>query len=281
MWKKILMMSLVLVMALSLSACVAESPSAQEIVNGVIESLNDIETYQFDMDMTLDMAGQAEGETIEVTMVIHGSGAEDFDNRQMEMDMAMNIAMLGEVEMEVIMGMYLIGDMIYMMIDIPLMGSMWMKSNVPEGYWEEINQVESQVELLEAGQVEVIGSETVGGVDCYVLQLTPDMEQLWQYVMQQAELTQEEMPNVGEEYLQEVFKSMSVKQWVAKDTYFIIKAEIDMAVELTPEAMGVTGEEGVLAMDIAMDFLAHNYNKPVSIQLPPEAAGAMEIPFLE
>lgn len=277
--KIISVISLVSVMALSVSACVVGSPTAQEIVSGVIESLNDIKTYQFDVDMTLDMAAQAEGEVFEMTMVMDSSGSFDVQNRQMGMDMTMSMAVPGEAEMEMGLEMYLIGDMMYMMMDVPLMGPMWTKSELPAEYWEEMNQVEPQIELLGAAQVEVIGSEMVGGVDCYVLQLTPDMEQLWQYAMQQADVTGEEMPEVGEEFLEGIFRSFSVKQWVAKDTYFLIKAEIDMAVELTPEAMGIPEEEGVVTMDIAMDFLAYNYNQPLSIQLPAEAESAMEVPF--
>ncbi len=277
--KIISVISLMSVMALSVSACAVSSPAAQEIVSGVIESLNDIKTYQFDTDMTLDMAVQAEGEVFEVTMVMDGSGSFDVQNRQMGMDMTMSVAVLGEAEIEMGLEMYLIEDMMYMMMDVPLMGSMWTKSNVPSGYWEEMNQVEPQIELLGAAQVEVIGSEMVGGVDCYVLQLTPDMEQLWQYVMQQAEATGEEMPEVAEGSLEEIFHSFSVKQWVAKETYLLIKAEIDMAVELTPEAMGFPGEEGVMTMDITTGFLAYNYNQPLSIQLPAEAESAMEVPF--
>jgi len=282
MWKKILSMSLVLVMVLSFAACAKEVeeelPSAQEIVDGVIASLEDIRTGQFDMDMTMDMAGEAEGETFEATMLMDSSGALDVENRQIRMDMTMSMAMPGEPEMEMGMEMYLIGDMMYMLMEIPEMGPMWMKSEVPEGTWEQMSQIESQAELLEAAQVEVIGSETVGGVDCYVLQLIPDMEQLWQMTMQQAQLAGE-MPAVSEEFIQEMFRSFSIKQWVAKDTYFLTKAEINMAVELTPEAMGFPEEEGVLTMDIAMDFLAYNYNQPVSIVLPPEAEEAVEMPI--
>ena len=273
MWTKILTVSLALVMVLSLAAC-AKEPSAQEIVNGVIESLDDIRTYQFDMDMTLDIAGEAEGEVFEGTMVIDSSGASDFENRQMRMDVTINVAVPGEDEIEMAMAMYLIGDMMYTMMEIPEMGPMWIKSEMPEGYWEEMSQVEPQIELLEAAQVEVIGSERVGGIDCYVLQLTPDLEQLWQIVMQQAEVTGGEMPDVTEELLEEVFRSFSVKQWVAKDTYFLTKAEINMAVELTPEAMGSPEEEGVVTMDMAVGLLAYNYNQPVSIELPPEAEEA-------
>ena len=276
MWTKILTVSLALVMVLSLAACTKEGgelPSSQEIVNGVIESLDDIRTYQFDMDMTMDVAGEAEGEVFEGTMVIDSSGASDFENRQMRMDVTINVAVPGEDEIEMAMAMYLIGDMMYTMMEIPEMGPMWMKSEMPEEYWEEMRQVEPQIELLEVAQVEVIGSERVGGIDCYVLEVTPDLEQLWQIVMQQAEMAGG-MPDVAEEFLQEIFRSFSVKQWVAKDTYFMAKAEIDMAVELTPEAMGFPEEEGIMTMDIAMVLLAYDYNQPVSIELPPEAEEA-------
>jgi hypothetical protein len=281
MWKRILTVSLVLAIILSLVACVKEEEelaSAQEIIDGVIESLDDIRTCQFDIDMTMHMAGEAEGEMFEGTMVTDSSGAFDLENRQMRMDMTMSLAMIGEDEMEMGTEMYLIGDMMYMLMEIPEMEPMWMKSEVPEGYWEEMNQIESQIELLEAAQVEVIGSEMVGGIDCYVLQLTPDLERLWQIVAQQAQVTGEAAA-LTEESLQEMFQSFSVKQWIAKDTYFLTKTEADMAVELTPEAMGFPGEEGLLTMDITMNLLAYNYNQPVSIVLPPEAEQAIEVPM--
>jgi len=206
------------------------------------------------------------------------SGALDPGNEQMMMDITVNMAVPEEDEIEMEMEMYLIGDMMYMMMDVPEMGPMWMKSEMPEGTWEEMSQVESQIELLEVAQVKVIGSEKVRGVDCYVLELTPDAEQLWQLVRQQTGVTGEGMPDVAEEFLQEMFRGFSVKQWIAKDTYFLTKAEMDMAVELTPEAMGSPGEEGVFTMDIAMILLAYNYNQPVSIVLPPEAEEAVEMP---
>ena len=284
MWKKILTMSLALVMVLSFAACAEEAgeegglPSAQEIVDGVIQSLDDIRTYQFDMDMTMDMAGEGEGEgeTFEMTMVMDGSGALDFDNSEMRMDMTMSMAMPDEPEMDMGMAIYLIDGMMYMLMEIPEMEPMWIKSEMPEGYWEEMSQVQAQIELLEVAQVEVMGSERIGGIDCYVLQLTPDLEQLWQMVMEQAEMAGE-MPDITGELLQEMSRSFSVKQWIAKDTYFLAKVEIDMAMELTPEAMGFPGEEGIMTMDIAMSILAYNYNQPVSIVLPPEAEEAVEM----
>jgi hypothetical protein len=287
MWQKILTMSLALVIVLSFTACAedieeeVELPSAQEIVDGVIESLDEIRTCQFDMDMTGGMAGEGEGEgeVYEATVVMDLDGVLDLENRQMKIDMTVNVEGLPELDkIEMGIEMYLVGDMIYMIMDVPLTVPMWMKLEMPEGYWGEMSQVESQIELLEAAQVKVIGSETIEGTDCYVLQLTPDMEQLWQLAMQQPRLPGEEVLGVAEEFLQEMFTSFSVKQWIAKDTYFPIKAEIDMVIDPTSAAMGLQVEGSVPARG-SMVLLFYNYNQPVSIELPPEAEEAIEVPI--
>jgi len=278
---KILIMSLVLVMVLPFTACGegVESPSAQEIVDGATQALDDIRTYEFEMDTTLDMAGEVEGEAFEMTMGIVSSSALDLDNRQIELNMAVNVAMPEEDEMWMTVEAYLIDNMGYAMMDFPGTDPTWEKEEVSEAEWEEVIEVislaESQVELLETAEVEVIGSEKVKGVDCYVLQVTLDMAQLWETVMQQATLGfggEIGWPALTEEILDKASYSFSVKQWIAKDTYFLTKVEIDMAIELTAEAMEV--EEGAVSIDSAMTVLAYNYNQPVSIELPPEAEEA-------
>ena len=42
--------------------------------------------------------------------------------------------------------------------------------------------------------------------------------------------------------------------------------------------MGVEDETGQVNMDMSMTLLAYNYNKPVTITLPPEAQNATEMP---
>jgi len=288
MWKRIFTIPLVLIMVLSFTACTngtgeaeerAASPSAQEIVSYAVDSLDDIKTSQFEMNMTMAMAGEAEGETFEATMVMDSNGTLDLENGRMGMDITMNVATPGEDKIEMAVATYLLDDFVYMMMDLPEVGPMWMKLEMPEVAWEEMNQVESQIGLLEASQVKIIGSETIDGIDCYVLQLTPDMEQLWQVVMQQAEVAGEEIVDIPGEFLEEVFRSSSVKQWIAKDTYFLTKAQIDMVAELTPEALGSPQEEGLVTMEIALDLLFYNYNQSVSIVLPPEAVEAIEVPI--
>jgi len=286
MWKKIITMSLVLVSVLSFVACTTSGseverglPPAQEIVNNVIESQDDIRTCQYDMEVNADMAGEVAGEVGEVTIVVDSSGTLDVENRQMRVDMTMSSVATGEDEMLMAIEMYLIGEMIYTGIDLPEMGFAWMKSAMPKGFWEDAYQIDPQIELLsEAMQVKVIGDEKIEGIDCYILEITPDMEQLWQIAMQQSGVGEyKTLPEIGEGFIEDVFQDFSVKQWIAKDTYFLTKTEVAMLLELTPAAIGFPGEEGIMTMDVTMNMLAYNYNQPVSIELPPEAEEAIDV----
>jgi hypothetical protein len=53
----------------------------QDILNAVIESQGKIKTLEFDMNMTMDMAGEAEGEPFEMTTVTEVTGKLDSDNK--------------------------------------------------------------------------------------------------------------------------------------------------------------------------------------------------------
>lgn len=276
-WIRIMTMPLLLAMLLSFTACGGGSglPSAEEIVKGVTESQEDIKSHQFEIDMSMEAAGEAEGEAFEMAMTLGFSGAIDIENEEMSADVYTSTEMTGEDDTEMTVEMYLIDDTTtYSTMDMPEMETMWMQQEVSEGDWEEmievLSPIESHLELLELAEVRVIGSEEVKGVDCYVLQLTPDLEQLWETVMQQTEAADMGVPAIAEEALQEALISFSVKQWVTKDAYFLAKSEIDISMELTPEVMGVVGGEGMMIMDITLSFLIYDHNQPVSILLPPE-----------
>lgn len=255
----------------------AKSPSVQEIVNGVIQSIYRMDTYQFDMDWTMSFAGEVEGEAIEMSMIVDSNGTFDISNRRARMEMIMSVTIPEEGKNDIGMETYLIWNTSYVLTEIPEMEPVWMKTRMPIGTWKDMTQVEPQVELLESAEVELIGSEPVRGVDCYVLQVTPDLQQLWQIANQQQEIAGGEPLDTTEELIQEMFRDFSVKQWIEKDTYFLTKAEIDMNVEMTPEIIGYPEEEGIITMDMAIRLLAYNYNKPISIVLPLEAEEALEV----
>jgi outer membrane lipoprotein-sorting protein len=279
MWKKIVSVFLVLVMVLSFTAC-SKEPSAQEIIDGVIESYDNIKTYQFELDMNMHATGEAEGEALEHTVMMDNSGTLDLENLQMKVDLT-----AGSGDEMISVESYIIDGMMYIRTDAirpAALGEqpMWVKQEAHVEIWERMSAssgIENYKDLLRTAQVEVIGSEKVGGIDCYVLQLDPEKAELYQTAMDpvggigQAGM----LPPVPEELLQEMFSSFSVKQWVAKDTYFLAKVEIDMNIESTTELMDYLGEEGETSLDITISFLAYNYNQPVTIELPPEAEEAI------
>lgn len=297
--KRVIIMAITLIMALSITACGGEQqeekikeeglPSAQEVVDRVIKSLTDTKSYQFSMSMNMDMTGEAEGETIDMTMDMDGSGAIDLEKQDMMMDMSMSMEMPGEDAVDMDIATYLVEGTLYMKMTNPIFGGppLWMKFEVPEESWEEISaqvdQLEPLLEVFETAQVEVIGSEIVGSIDCYVVEIIPDIKQLWQMVMGHMQLPGQttDIPDITEETFPEILRSYTIKYWIAKDTHLIAKVLIDMVIEITPEALGYPEEEGTVNMDMKMIMLMYNYNQPVDIILPPEAEDAAEVPMPE
>jgi hypothetical protein len=277
---------LVLLLVGSLTACEVESvvdpslPSAQEIIGAVIESMSGMKTYQFQSDMLMSATGESDCESFEMNMDMTCSGAVDIENRQMGADITMWMEVPGEGDMDMGMAVYVVDGMAYTKMDFLGFEDMWLKSAVTDEIWGEMSQmvdmIEPYVGLLEAAQVEVTGIEEVGGVDCYVLEVTPDMDQLWQLAMQQVEATDVGISVPTEGLISEMFCGFSVTQWISKETFLVHKVVIDMSVELTSDAMGLPDEDGTLRMDITMYLLVHDHNQPVSIVLPAGAANAVE-----
>ncbi len=284
MWRSILAISLALVITASIASCTGkteeeELPSTQAIVYGVIESFDSIKAYQFDIDIIQDQVGEAEGEIFERAVTINNSGILDLENMQMRANLSMKAVEHGKGEMVEAVEMYIVDNVMYAKPEAPGEESVWMKSELPAETWEMmkgISGLENYRDLLETAQVEVIGSENVNGVDCYVLQLTPEIAQLWRSVGPGGIGEGKIAPTIPENFLLDIFQSFSIKLWIAKGTYFITKTEIDMITELTPEVQEYFGEEGEMSMDISLVFRAYNYNQLVSIELPPEAEEATE-----
>ncbi len=284
MLRKIIAVSLLLTIVVSATACNGDKlPTAEEIVASILDSQQSIETYRIDMDMESSITVEAEGETIEINAVADYDGSIDVQNTEMEMVIDINMSMTGEVEIEMAESMYIVDGTMYIGLDMPAFmgGSTWMKSQMPEYALEEMNQVESLIALIEMAEITVLGSERVNGIDCYVVEVVPDADQLWEYVSQQLQMAGDEMemPDTMGELISNMCDDLSVTYYIAKDTHFLMKSAIDMTIKLTANDLGFLEEEGSMTMDITTEMLAFDYNQPVFIELPPEAEDAIEVPL--
>ncbi len=295
--RKFLAVLLMLVMVLSFTACGGDNgeteedvteqefPTVEELIDGMNEATANVKSYRFDMEMDMEMTGESEGEPMEVTMTMDTTGAFDNENREMMMDINMVMGTSDDEEIEMTVAVYIIDGMMYTFTDMPLMGmeATWMKMEMPAGTWEmmgeQVNQVESMIDIIDALEIEISGIEKVSGKDCYVLEVNPDPEDMWGLLAGQTIGANEIGDFLGEaeEYLDEILKDISVKYWIDKDTYFLSKAVISMTMKITPEIMGYAEEEGEVNMKMTMNMLTYDYNQPVSIVLPEEAKEAVEM----
>lgn len=284
MMRKILPLFLVLVLSFAFVGCGGEGETLSpeeiaRIVANVTGAMEDIETYQFDMDMVMIMDISGGIQPGKITMDATGDGAVNIADQRMKMAMTMTMSMTGMGDQTMEQESYFIEDWIYMKSAIAGMDLGWMKMEMPEEMWETQDQLEQQVEFLtegDLGMVEFLGSEKVGGVDCYVVEVTPDMVDLANYLLQQQGL--EDLASVDLTSLVLAIKQFSIKEWLAKDSYLCMKSSNHILMDLTPELIGASpGEFEEMAMDIDIEMTFHGYNEPATIILPQEALDAEEI----
>ena len=279
MGRKILAISLLfLVVVLAFSACEGGlSPLAQEITDGAVQALDSIISYRFELTSTMDLTGEIEGEATEGELTIFQTSELDLANHKMHNLQTMVSAMTGTRDINTTTETYIIDNTVYAVSDSSYPDITWTKTEIAEELWEQLNQINFELDILEAStKVKVTGSETVDGVDCYVLEITPSEEHLWQLLIQQMGMASDTSTDVSEELLDELFHNYTAKQWIAKDSYFLIKMEVEMSVTLPPELTGNPDAEGETNIDTKLTVMTYDYNQPLSIELPQEAEEAIE-----
>lgn len=277
--KTILALSLALVLSFTLVGCVEGLP--QEEVNQIIANVTSAEydTVKFDveMPMTMEVVGGSEPGTM--SMVVDGTGVMDIANEEMQMTMNMTVDIPGAGEQEMAMEAYIVGGWIYTKMDLLELGEQWMKMEVTEEMWQQQDQIEPLLEfLVTAVEINYLGSETVSGTECYLFEIVPDMEALGELLSQ--ETSGMGIMDFSQFDLADLYKELSVKAWIAEDSYLLMKVEIEMVLEMSASDVGATEDDfDRMTMDIKIVESFYDYNEPVSIELPPEALDAEEIPY--
>jgi hypothetical protein len=160
----------------------------------------------------------------------------------------------------------------------------WSKTKLTDELWVAESQIPLQVELLKtATEITLVGNDNIDGVDCYVLAVTPAKELIADWVQSQQ---QEYGPSldiswspalVGRDTFIKTYKSSSVKEWINKRSYLLVKSDVNALFEAKPEDIGASGAQ---FEKIKSTFLGEmkfsDYNGASSISLPNEALNAPE-----
>jgi len=280
--KKLLLLSLALVLSFSLVAlagCGEKLPQDEidQVIAGALAASYDTVSFDMDLPMTIEVTGGSDPGTISVSM--SGTGFMDMVNEAMRMTMEMNLSVPGTGSQDLNAEIYVVEGWMYSGVNAPDYGEQWMKMELTEPMWQQQDQIGPYVELLAtAVDINYKGTEIVNGVECYVFEIEPDMGALADLLLQ-ATSSLGVMDLSGLD-LAELYKELSVKEWLAKDSYLLQKAEVVVVMEARPEDVGATSDDfEKMTIDIDMTMRFYDYNQPFTVVLPPEALDAEEIPL--
>ena len=282
-------MAILLVLATALLGCGAantttapatttsSSITPEEIVANAVSAFQSVNTITMSVNMNVGMAivGGKQPMTIQVSGDANGSV--DLDETQMRMTMDLNVDLPVVGKQQTSTEMYVVDNWAYMKISVPEMADQWLKTQLTPTIWEQQNQVDKQIEMLKnAVKVTSLGEETVNGVDCYVLSIEPDAEALSAFVKSQIPqgLGTDSLQNID---LAQFFNSITMKEWIGKGNYLPAKMDMTMSLDLSPESVGAQQSDFAnMTMDMQVQGTYTDYNQPVTVVLPPEAANAKE-----
>jgi hypothetical protein len=210
-----------------------------------------------------------------------GTGAMDVINKKMQMALDVDAEISGtgtsQIKMTMTMEMYMVDGWLYTKMTIPMSGVQWTKTKV-EGNEISQDQLAQLLQLMKSTiQITLTGTEKVNGVDCYVLQITPNMIELWQWMMSQQGSNLAGDIDLSQFDISKLIKSYELKYWISKTNFNLIKAKADMSMDVDPAALGASVDDFErMTMLIDLDMIFSDYNKAVDIQLPADAVNAKE-----
>jgi hypothetical protein len=251
----------------------------QKTVEEIVTTNYEVETSTFDLSMEAAIEVEG-GEDVSVALVGTGTGVTDSVNRQMHMVMNMTVSTPEQDTIDMPVEYFLVDGWMYMKVSVPGQEEQWLKMEMPDDMWEKQNQAQQQIEMLQtAEEVNFLGIEEVDGVECYVVEIIPDLAALQQMISQvQGQMSQFGDIDLSAMDLGRMLKQVSVTQYVAMDSYLFMRTDQHMVMEITPEAMGLPDDEfDRITEDITTVLLFSDYNEPVTIQMPQGALAAVQM----
>jgi hypothetical protein len=259
-----------------LSGCAQKVP-AQEIVNLTLEAVPGVSAVRMSMQSTLDTSSSDSSSpfTISTTQNMTAEIQTSPPAMHAVMNISLNTSPLGN--MNVSTNLYLIDSWMYASTDLSGSVKAWTKYQLKPEDWTSQNQLEQQAEFLKSAvHVSVVGSEKVEGVECFVLDVKPDLVALSEFMNAQESGAGVDGIDFSRFDLAKIFKTYSIKEWVAKDNYLLQKAEMKVVMDLSQQDVMPTSSTENTTFVIKSTINFYDYNKPVTITLPPEALAAKE-----
>lgn len=271
--KKITFVLLILIslLLINLSGCTAKPSASNQVIDGfvnnVISAMQNINTYQLDMNLTNGYSYVTQNNNQFSVEQWQWQSQRTLDLKMKQMKMEMDS---GDGVSKNTWEAYITGGQEFFNTISPVSkpGSSWIKINQSsrvEAFLSLENQIPSQIELLQtAKEFYITGNENINGVDCFILNVIPAKESISDWVLAQqqpAGLTF--ILNSRADY-NDSYRNSWVRLFIDKSTSLIVRSDVDALFA------------GKINMGFHASLSFSNINGPVAIQLPPEALNAGE-----
>lgn len=272
---------LILTVSLVLTGCESKEITAEELLTNTIAAMAKVNSYKIDYDMAMDMEVAGGENPMKMTMDGVGTGAMDVSNKKMQMNMDANVEIPGtgtsKMTMTVSVAVYFIEGWIYTKTTIPSTSEQWTKMESPDAMSQD-QAAQMMVLMKSATATNIRGTEKVNGINCYILEIVPDVAALWEWAMSQQGSYLTENVDLSQFDLSKIVADSGLKYWIAQNNYQIIKAETNMTMDMDAEAVGVSSDEfDSMTMTMNMSMTFSDYDKAATIELPAEALNAEEV----
>jgi hypothetical protein len=260
-----------------------EDLNASELKAMLSASSASLQSYRFllEMDQMTELVNLSDpaGESQRIASRSLGVGAVNMTARALKLVMATVILPEGDEGNATAMAIdeYLINDTVYLRLD-----GNWTSLRIPfsEDVWSQQNTIEQQVEMFNSSNITLLGSEVVGGLDCYKLKADIDMASFASQLSQNNSYLPLQPINFSQ-----LFNNATLEAyyWITKDTHLLKKSEVSESFVIQPQDLGLPpkspeGPEGPenlemrVHADISMIF--DGFNESIKIELPAEAGMA-------
>ena len=253
--------------------------NASELQYLVIDSSARLESYCFSMEMVMntDLVNLTSGDVQTLHTRTLGYGLANMTDTALKLSMAALTYAKGDMENTSVIALdeYLINDTIYMKVD-----GNWTAIKMP-GMADALSQqrtMAQQLNMFNQSRLTLIGSEMVGGVDCYKVRAEMNMSTM-------ADQLSGEVPSLvpmKSMNYSELFSNMSndVCYWISKDDHLLKKTDVREIFTLSPQSFGLPVNESMqMRIDSETIMLFEGFNESVNIKLPAEAKKAQPFPM--
>jgi hypothetical protein len=282
------LVTLILLGSFMLAGCASNSPSTAgpvssptpsptltkvvtpgEVLDNSLAALKKVDAYKLQADAALDLEVTGGTHPGKVSLKVNGSGALKPTAKEMQANANLSVSLPGQPEQKMAVEVYVVNGWAYAGYTLPTAAEQWAKTQITDQVWGQMGQDNISALLETAINATLDNSETINGVDYYVLTLTPNMNVITAFLKSQ--MAQANVDLSGFDFSQ-IFQNISLKEWINKQNFLPLKGTLTFGVSLNAADFKNLGNVGSsfdkMSLSLNASVAFSDYGVPFNIVVP-------------